>query len=99
MTLELSYIAATSRVDLLTHRERAVLQKIALGQSDAAISAQLGLPLGEVTSLVAGIFDKLGLVPTPYLSRRVLAALTLRQARRPQHVPRPRPRPGEVATP
>lgn len=95
MTLELSYIAATSRVDLLTRRERAVLEKVALGQGDAAISAQIGLPLDEVTSLIAGTFDKLGLVPTPYLSRRVLAVLTLRQAGRPQHVPRP----GEVATP
>lgn len=83
MSLELSYIAATSRVDLLGRRERSVLQLIALGHSDAAISAQLGLPLREVTDLVADTFHKLGLTPTPYLSRRLLAVLTLRQSSHP----------------
>lgn len=78
--LELTYVAATSRLDQLGIKERQVLQLIAHGQSDAAIGRQLGLSAGATEEICARIFDKLGLVPSAYLSRRVLAVLTLRQA-------------------
>ncbi|MEV5000644.1 hypothetical protein [Nocardioides sp. LML1-1-1.1] len=79
--LELTYVAATSRLDRLGHQERRVLQLIAHGQSDAAIGRQLGLSLRATEETCRRVFDTLGLVPSPYLDRRVLAVLTLRQAR------------------
>ncbi|NYI45218.1 DNA-binding NarL/FixJ family response regulator [Nocardioides aromaticivorans] len=78
--LELTYVAATSRLDRLGIQERQVLQLIAHGQSDAAIGRQLGLSPLATEEISTRIFDKLGLEPSPYLSRRVLAVLTLRQA-------------------
>ena len=78
--LELTYVAATSRLDRLGIQERQVLQLIAHGQSDAAIGRQLGLSPRATEEISTRIFEKLGLEPSPYLSRRVLAVLTLRQA-------------------
>ena len=78
--LELTYVAATSRLDRLGIQERQVLQLIAHGQSDAAIGRQLGLSPLATEEICTQVFDKLGLVPSAYLSRRVLAVLTLRQA-------------------
>lgn len=78
--LELTYVAATSRLDRLGIKERQVLQLIAHGQSDAAIGRQLGLSPRATEEISSRVFDKLGLVPSAYLSRRVLAVLTLRQA-------------------
>lgn len=78
--LELTYIAATSRLDRLGHQERRVLQLIAHGQSEAAIGRQVGLSPRATAETCRRIFDTLGLVPSPYLDRRVLAVLTLRQA-------------------
>ena len=57
-----------------------MLRLIAHGQSEAAIGRQVGLSPRATQELCARIFDKLGLVPSPYLDRRVLAILTLRQA-------------------
>lgn len=82
MVLEMSYLAATSRVDRLGPREREVLQMIAIGQSDEQVAQQLELSPDVAVKLCADVFDTLGIHPTPYLSRRTLAALTLR------HVPR-----------
>lgn len=78
--LELTYIAATSRLDRLGIQERQVLQLIAHGQSETAIGRQLGLGPDATAELCTRVFDKLGLTPTAYVSRRVLAVLTLRQA-------------------
>ncbi len=78
--LELTYVAATSRLDRLGIQERQVLQLIAHGQSDAAIGRQLGLSPQATEEICTRVFDKLGLVPSAYVSRRVLAVLTLRQA-------------------
>ncbi len=83
MTLELSYIAATSRLDRLDPTERSLLRVIALGQSgadtEALIAARLGITPEEGAALCTAVFDKLGLRPTPYLSRRALAKLVLRR--------------------
>ncbi|HWJ11715.1 MAG TPA: LuxR C-terminal-related transcriptional regulator [Nocardioides sp.] len=78
--LELTYVAATSRLDRLGIQERQVLQLIAHGQSEAAIGRQLGLSPSATQEICTRVFDKLGLVPSPYVDRRVLAVLTLRQA-------------------
>ncbi|GAA4082504.1 LuxR C-terminal-related transcriptional regulator [Nocardioides kongjuensis] len=78
--LELTYLAATSRLDRLGIRERQVLRLIALGQSESAIAAQLGLSPETTAALCSGVFRTLGLRPTPYLSKRLLAVLTLRQS-------------------
>ncbi|KRA27854.1 MULTISPECIES: hypothetical protein [unclassified Nocardioides] len=86
MTLELSYIAATSRLDRLDPTERSLLRVIALGQSgadtDALVAARLGITLQEATALSTALFDELGLRPTPYLGRHTLAKLALRHAGR-----------------
>jgi hypothetical protein len=83
MTLELSYIAATSRLDRLDPTERALLRVIALGQSgadtEALVAARLGITLQEATALSTALFDKLGLRPTAYLGRHTLAKLVLRR--------------------
>jgi len=79
--LELTYVAATSRLERLGPRERQVLQLVAHGQSGSAIARQLGLTPEEAEAVTRRVFDKLGLVPSAHLGRRVLAVLTLRQAR------------------
>lgn len=78
MVLEMSYLAATSRADRLGPREREVLQMIALGQSDEQVAEQLELAPDVAAKLCGDVFDTLGIHPTAYLSRRTLAALTLR---------------------
>ncbi|GAA3685934.1 hypothetical protein GCM10022237_50550 [Nocardioides ginsengisoli] len=80
MTLEATYVAATTRLDQLSRRERKVLHLIALGQSEAAIASQLYLNRTSVEDLCARIFRKLELTPSPQLDRRVLAVLTLLQS-------------------
>lgn len=81
MDLGATYIAATSRLDRLSRRERQVLHQIALGQSNAGIAAQLCLSRKTVEALCSQIFMKLDLEPSQHLNRRVLAVLTLVQAR------------------
>lgn len=80
MDLGATYVAATSRLDRLSRRERHVLHQIALGQSEAGIAAQLCLPHTTVEALCSQVFDKLDLQPSPHLDRRVLAVLTLLQS-------------------
>ncbi|WP_182378829.1 LuxR C-terminal-related transcriptional regulator [Nocardioides sp. WS12] len=81
MDLGATYVAATSRLDRLSRRERQVLHQIAMGQSNAGIAAQLCLSRKTVEALCSHIFDKLELEPSQHLNRRVLAVLTLLQAR------------------
>ncbi|TNM38589.1 hypothetical protein FHP29_15265 [Nocardioides albidus] len=77
--LELTY-AAACRLGALGRRERQVLRLIALGQSESSVAAHLGLSAETASSLCAEVFRALGLTPTAYLDRRLLAVLTLRQA-------------------
>lgn len=82
MTLELSYIAATTRLDRLDPVERMALELIALGQTEAMIATQLGITPRASAALCTAVFATLGLRPTAYLGRRALAKLTLRAAGR-----------------
>ncbi|WP_257428516.1 LuxR C-terminal-related transcriptional regulator [Nocardioides carbamazepini] len=78
-TIELTSVAA-DRLDRLSHRQRQVLELVALGQSEAAIAAQLVLRPETVATLCAEVFRTLGLTPSLHLDRRLLAILTLGQA-------------------
>jgi DNA-binding NarL/FixJ family response regulator len=71
-----------SPLDLLSERERVVLQLIAEGRSTTGISNQLGVSPKTVESQIASIFSKLDLPAEADTNRRVLAALTwLRESR------------------
>jgi DNA-binding NarL/FixJ family response regulator len=59
----------------LTGRERQVLELIAEGRSNRAIAERLSVTEGAVEKHVTGIFNKLGIPPTPENHRRVLAVL------------------------
>lgn len=59
----------------LTERERAVLDQMAQGQTNATIAGQLHVSQSAVEKHVNAIFDKLGLSQTTGYSRRVLAVL------------------------
>ena len=59
----------------LTPRERAVLQLMAQGRSNAGIMAELHLSAGSVENHVTGIFTTFGLPPAEPDHRRVLAVL------------------------
>ncbi|MDQ6523798.1 LuxR C-terminal-related transcriptional regulator [Nocardioides sp. LHD-245] len=78
-TIELTAVAA-DRLDRLSHRQRQVLELVALGRSDKAIAAQLVLRPESVATLCAEAFGALGLTPSLHLDRRLLAVLTLGQA-------------------
>lgn len=68
-------------LERLTDRERAVLDLMAQGLSNTALSAELHLSLKTVEGHVRSIFTKLDLVPDERENRRVLAVLRLlRQA-------------------
>ena len=60
---------------VLTERERRVLELIAQGRSNGAMSAELCLSGKTIEAHVRGIFIKLGLEPNPDDHRRVLAVL------------------------
>lgn len=60
----------------LTPREREVLELMAGGRSNHAISEQLVITERAVEKHVTSIFGKLNLTPTPEDHRRVLAVLT-----------------------
>jgi len=61
----------------LTERERAVLELMAEGRSNAGIGRKLFLSPKTVETHVHAIFTKLGLSPAPDDHRRVLAVLAL----------------------
>ena len=60
----------------LTEREQDILELMAEGRSNAAISAKLYLSPKTVETHVGSIFAKLGLLPAADDHRRVLAVLT-----------------------
>jgi DNA-binding NarL/FixJ family response regulator len=60
----------------LTPRERDVLAAMAEGKSNLGIAEELVVTEAAVEKHVTGIFQKLGLGPTPTEHRRVLAVLT-----------------------
>lgn len=62
-------------VDALTARERAVLELMAQGRTNSAISADLHISLGTVEKHVSAIFSKLGLEHSDADHRRVLAVV------------------------
>ncbi|MEU0521696.1 response regulator transcription factor [Streptosporangium sp. NPDC006007] len=71
-------LASTARhqpLGALTPREREVLELMAEGRSNAAISQRLFLSESAVGKHTAGIFGKLGLTPSDDDNRRVLAVL------------------------
>ncbi|MFB7667890.1 LuxR C-terminal-related transcriptional regulator [Kitasatospora sp. NPDC056138] len=59
----------------LSPRERDVLELMAEGCSNSAISARLGISDGAVAKHIANIFTKLELAPADDANRRVLAVL------------------------
>jgi DNA-binding NarL/FixJ family response regulator len=65
----------TDALDLLTARERQVLELMAEGRSNAAIAKAVVLTYGAVEKNVTSIFAKLGLPPSGDDHRRVLAVL------------------------
>jgi serine/threonine-protein kinase len=72
--------AGGSNLDRLTARERDVLELMAEGRSNQAISARLFLSERTVETHVAAIFTKLDLQPAPDDHRRVLAVLEFLRA-------------------
>ncbi len=62
-------------LDRLTPRERAVLELMAAGNSNAGIAERLVITQRAVEKYVSSVFDKLGLPSTGSESRRVLAVL------------------------
>ena len=69
-----------SRLDQLTDRERDVLELMAEGRSNVAISESLHLSPKTVETHIGNIFTKLDLHPGPGDHRRVLAVLELLRA-------------------
>jgi DNA-binding CsgD family transcriptional regulator len=67
-------------LDGLSPRERDVLELIAAGRSNAAISEELHLSIKTVEPIVSAIFTKLGLHADAGSNRRVLAALAYLRA-------------------
>lgn len=63
-------------LDLLTPREREVLELMAEGRTNAGIASQLFIGVGAVEKNVTSIFQKLGLEDSGTDHRRVLAVLT-----------------------
>jgi serine/threonine-protein kinase len=63
-------------LDELTERERGILELMAEGRSNQAISELLFLTPKTVEGHISHIFSKLGLEPTPDEHRRVVAVLT-----------------------
>jgi DNA-binding NarL/FixJ family response regulator len=68
-------------LEQLSERERAVLQYMAEGRSNAGIAAQMHVAPKTVETYAASVFVKLGLPPSADDNRRVLAVLTWLRAR------------------
>jgi DNA-binding NarL/FixJ family response regulator len=68
-------LLATSPLDLLTPRERDVLDAMAEGLTNAAAGARLRMSVSAVEKHVASILGKLGIAEDPDYNRRVLAIL------------------------
>ncbi|MEE2037641.1 response regulator transcription factor [Nocardiopsis sp. CT-R113] len=64
-----------SVLDRLTPRERQVIELMAQGRSNAAISAELSITEAAVAKNISGIFTKFDLPVAPQDNRRVLAVL------------------------
>ncbi|GAB3851632.1 response regulator transcription factor [Nocardioides maradonensis] len=62
-------------LERLTDRERAVLQLMAEGRSNAGIAAELSLTVRTIEAYSATIFAKLGLVDDSQTNRRVAAVI------------------------
>jgi DNA-binding NarL/FixJ family response regulator len=67
-------------LEVLSRREREVLELMAEGRSNAAIAEQLVITERAVEKHVTSIFGKLDLAPAPADHRRVLAVLTYLRA-------------------
>jgi DNA-binding NarL/FixJ family response regulator len=78
-----------STLDALSERERAVLQQMAEGRSNAGIGAALHLSPRTVETHVAGIFTRLGFAASTDDNRRVLAVLSWLRDIRPPPTARP----------
>lgn len=72
-------VAGRDPLDLLTPREREVLELIAEGRSNTSIAERLVIGVGAVEKNVSAIFAKLGLAESPSDHRRVLAVLAYLQ--------------------
>jgi DNA-binding NarL/FixJ family response regulator len=68
-------------LDRLTDRERDVLELMAQGCSNAGVAYRLHLSERTVEATSAHLFRKLGLEPSQFTNRRVLAVLTYLAAR------------------
>lgn len=79
--------AMRAKLDALTEREGEVLDLIAQGRSNAAISKQLFLSPKTVETHIGSMFSKLGLEATPDDHRRVLAVLELLRGSNAQDAP------------
>lgn len=62
-------------LEQLSERERAALQYMAEGRSNAGIASEINVTVKTVESYVASVFAKLGLPPSSDDNRRVLAVL------------------------
>jgi DNA-binding NarL/FixJ family response regulator len=72
--------SANHAIDALTARERATIELIAQGRTNAAIARELVVSLGAVEKHISNIFQKLDLPATDDDHRRVLAVLTYLRA-------------------
>lgn len=68
------------QLDVLTDRERQVLQQLAEGRSNRGIAAAPFIAERTVETHTTQIFQKLGLEPAPDTHRRVLAVLAYLQS-------------------
>ncbi len=68
-------------LEQFSDRERAVLQYMAEGRSNAGIAAEMNVAVKTVESYVASVFAKLGLPPSADDNRRVLAVLAWMRTR------------------
>ena len=75
-TMEPWKMSASGRLitELLSPREREVLELVAQGRTNESIAHRLSVAVKTVETVIRSIFDKLGFVDSPDSNRRVLAA-------------------------